>query len=270
MTNIVIASLADVMNLVQSRVPESDDLDFKKEIGQTTKVARAIAAMANTRGGTIVFGIEEDASRAGQLASIDLRGAAERVANIARDAVDEPLILADAKAIYQQGDQGFLVVRVDASDRAPHLVNGQGYLRSGPTLRHMTVHELGSLFARRGDAFVQEYGLQAQAPADVVASLERERHTNYDGRGRPMTRTEHTLVLLNRGQRDALSVNFEVLDAARGLGNTHLYPEPSLPIRVLRAGTSVSYSVSWLGGAAEVRLTWEDDAGQSYEVYQAI
>jgi hypothetical protein len=267
-----LVSRSDIERLLQDRAPERDDLDFKRGIGETSTAARALAAMANTRGGTIVFGIVEQHSRAAGKNPIDLRGAAERVANVARDSIDEPLILADARPIHEQGDTGFLVIRVDASDRAPHLVNGQGFIRSGPTIRPVTVREMGELFARRGESFLREFRVQLKTPADVVAELETERSTEFDLRGVPRTRTRHELVLTNRGDADAQNVEFEFLTVdGKPAQSAHVVRQG--PIRLLRSGTSVRIPVSFTMGPdqpSELKVAWEDEAGQLQEAHQSL
>lgn len=126
-----IDSTRELEALIAHRQPESDVLEFKEQV-DNKQTARVLAALANHRGGRVVFGIREENSRAAEVTSIDLTDAAERIANIARDSVDEPLLLAETKPIYTEGNRGVLVVRVALSDRAPHFVNGQGFMRSGP------------------------------------------------------------------------------------------------------------------------------------------
>src|SRR5690606_41162335 len=92
-------SKEDIEALVTARVPESDTLEFKQAI-ENRQMARVLAAMANHRGGYIILGIAEDNSRASGIAPIALDGASEAIANIARDAIDEPIILAELTPIY--------------------------------------------------------------------------------------------------------------------------------------------------------------------------
>ena len=64
-TRIEQAGHADLLTLVNDRVPEAFDLDFKSEMyGPTDRdrrdAATDIAALANTAGGLLVLGVEED------------------------------------------------------------------------------------------------------------------------------------------------------------------------------------------------------------------
>lgn len=147
----------DLRPLVKDRVPETDVLEFKRQIDGGAKVGRPLAAMANGRGGTVLFGVVEQNSRAAELKPVSLAEAAEQLPNMARDVVDEPLLLEEVLPIYTADDRGVLVVRVAPSVRAPHFVGGCALIRSGPTSRPMTAHEVGVAFARRGRAFIEEF-----------------------------------------------------------------------------------------------------------------
>lgn len=48
-------------NLIKSLIntPEGNTLDFKQKINSTAKIARTLAAMANTEGGTILVGLSD-------------------------------------------------------------------------------------------------------------------------------------------------------------------------------------------------------------------
>jgi predicted HTH transcriptional regulator len=53
-------------NAVDQRLAETDDLDWKRALSpakdlQSTDFPKDVAAMANSGGGTIVYGVEEDA-----------------------------------------------------------------------------------------------------------------------------------------------------------------------------------------------------------------
>jgi hypothetical protein len=266
-------SLERINALVAASEPESDVLEFK-ELISNGPAARTIAAMANHRGGHVLFGIREENGRAAEVSPIDLAGASERVANIARDGVDEPLVLTDVAPLYVDAEGGVLVVRIELSQRAPHFVNGQAFTRSGPTTRPMTAYEIGALFARRGERFVREYGISLSKPPDVVARLDSERRpTGMDSKGRLKERISHRLVLANRGDRDAHNVTFRLLTSEGEEARTPRVLVDEDPTRHLRAGTEVAFvaSVTMGGGrASQIEISWLDDEGQAHAVTQSI
>lgn len=98
---VVPASVGDLARIVTERLEENTRLEFKRQVpesGKNDHLAKDVAAMANSDGGVIVYGIEEDeAGRAKALAPINLKGAAERVILIAQT-FDEPLTVKNAKA----------------------------------------------------------------------------------------------------------------------------------------------------------------------------
>ena len=57
----------DVLNeLISSKIPEGFQLEYKRQLGDGNKVLDAICAMANTFGGLIMVGIDEDRGRSTQ------------------------------------------------------------------------------------------------------------------------------------------------------------------------------------------------------------
>lgn len=259
--------------LIADRAAESDVLEFKEQI-DNKEAARLFAALANHRGGCVVFGIREEASRAESIAPIDLDGTSERLANVARDNIDEPLVLGEVRPIYVEERRGVLVVKVDASNRAPHFVSGQGFTRSGPTTRPMSAHEIGALFARRGESFLQEFGLEPLKPADVVARIDSERREKgVDNKGRIKTDVHHELVLTNRGGSDAYQVTLTFLDSEGNEARQPRLLDNDFPIEILRADTDFSVPLSvnmGPGRATIIEISWLDDAGERHDARQSI
>ena len=52
---------SDIQAFLDQRLPEGERIDYKAELNP--RVAESIGAMANTRGGIIVVGVEEDAEK---------------------------------------------------------------------------------------------------------------------------------------------------------------------------------------------------------------
>lgn len=138
----------------------------------------------------------------------------------------------------------------------------------------MSAHEIGALFARRGERFVTEYGIVLSKPSDVVARLDSERRpTGLDGKGRVKERISHRLVLANRGDRDAQDVTFRLLTNEGEEARTPRVLTDEDPIRHLRAGTEVAFvaSVTMGGGrASEIEIIWTDDEGEARTMTQSI
>ncbi len=153
---------ADVDAFLKERIPEGPRLDYKREIPKD--IERTISAMANSEGGLIVIGVDEErATRTPKLPpdGIALAGQAERVQSKAYQAIHEPITALDIGTIPfpDDGERGVLVVRIHPSERAPHAVDqgrtvlrrvGAQAMKEGRDLDdHMDVDRMGWLFERR-------------------------------------------------------------------------------------------------------------------------
>ena len=72
-----LTSLQEVNALIAANEPESDVLEFKELISNSA-AAKAIAAIANHRGGNLMFGVREENGRAAGLVPIGCLGASRK------------------------------------------------------------------------------------------------------------------------------------------------------------------------------------------------
>ncbi|MEU5709875.1 AlbA family DNA-binding domain-containing protein [Streptomyces flaveolus] len=118
-----------VAKAAADRLAESDDLDWKEQLpqppreGRWNELAKDVAAMANTRGGLIIFGVR-DASC--ELVGIDPDEVnIEQYAQWVRNHVQPyPPDLTFTVLTSADGSTSVLVADVPASPMAPHLVYG--------------------------------------------------------------------------------------------------------------------------------------------------
>jgi hypothetical protein len=103
--------------------------DAKREISsKSIELAKDVAAFANTAGGTIIFGIDEDENGQPRIPSpINLKGQKERIDSIIRTSISE----APAYQIIQleseiESSKGYLILVIPPSARAPHMVVVKG------------------------------------------------------------------------------------------------------------------------------------------------
>ncbi|MEU6568760.1 RNA-binding domain-containing protein [Streptomyces parvulus] len=111
------------------RQPEGVDLEFKSARVQPRVLGRIIAAFANTRGGTIIVGIDQRPNSTGdRLTGVDSR-TFERLVEYTRRRLDpQPEIR--AFCVTAQGKQ-FGIIRVEASQNAPVSSDGEVAIRVG-------------------------------------------------------------------------------------------------------------------------------------------
>lgn len=149
-----------VVSAIAHRVREADDLDWKRALPpsdekQRKEFAKDVAAMANTRGGLIVFGVTEENEEATGFLSV-ANGERERqqlraiVARWVRPLVSgitmEPLDDAD-------GERSLLVVSVPSSPDAPHVWGEQNQMgvpfREGSDTLWMSEYQLERAYRDR-------------------------------------------------------------------------------------------------------------------------
>ena len=118
---------ADVEAFLAKKPLEDLRLEYKREV--TDRIARTIAAMANSEGGLIIIGIEEEGkTRKPKVppAGIDLgKDPITSVRSMAYDGIREPISDLDiwTYPLPDDGEKGVLVMRVHRSERAPHAVD---------------------------------------------------------------------------------------------------------------------------------------------------
>lgn len=170
--------------LVSAGVQEAFDLDFKQTLyGGKDQEKRAlagdVAALANTGGGVIVLGVEEDdqarATKAPGVAISDAEVARMRQ-SIASLVAPMPVvdILTVPEPATGVGDddtqQGFIVVAVPRSPGAPHAVlinDGLRFpVRNGATTRYLSEPEVATAYRNRFAS--------AQRQGQRIVEVERE------------------------------------------------------------------------------------------------
>lgn len=126
---------------------ESAHLELKTTISNN-KLARSIASLA-INGGTLLIGVSDD----GQLQPIEVNGWTERVAQVAWTKPD-PGLSPRVWTIPSRGDptRGVVVVAVDASPLAPHMVDGRYPARLGTTTGYLSDTDVARLMERRQQA----------------------------------------------------------------------------------------------------------------------
>ncbi|MGH7181702.1 MAG: AlbA family DNA-binding domain-containing protein [Nitrospiraceae bacterium] len=171
--------------LPDTRVKEGLRIDYKREF--PSDLGKSIASMANTSGGLVLIGIEEDQGVPITIEGIDL-GADDiktRISNIAYSTIDEPLIPEVGVCFLGAGtSRGVVVVRVPMSQNTPHM-----YMKGGDNTIYVRINDR---LARADRQTIDRlYQRKAQASEGFRATLSRERDfvglTNYQNGFRALT-----------------------------------------------------------------------------------
>ncbi len=167
-----------VERLVAGGVTEAFDLDFKQALYGTSDAARRdlatdVAALANTSGGLLILGIEED----DQARAIAAPGVAlsddelNRIHQIVGSQV-VPAVVYEPIPVRKPGqdDHGFLVIAVLRDPLAPHaVIVNQGLrfpVRNGTTIRYLSEPEVAAAYRERS--------MGAERQAARVEEIERD------------------------------------------------------------------------------------------------
>lgn len=119
---------ADIEQLVTSRAEEGPTLDFKRDLPGDDRDARKefvadVCALANTRGGDLVYGIEEDAEGAAQRVvpqAFNPDNVITQMTNVLSDGLEPRLHGVQMRAIDINGTGRVLIVRVPRSFSGIH------------------------------------------------------------------------------------------------------------------------------------------------------
>lgn len=117
-----------VQKAVADRLDETDDLDWKEALpqppqdGRWNEFAKDVAAMANSRGGLLIYGVSNDVRLTGiNPQQVNEQQLGQWVRNHVQPYVSG---LSFLTLTSDDGSQSVLVVDVPASETAPHLVYG--------------------------------------------------------------------------------------------------------------------------------------------------
>lgn len=123
----------DIIEFCEQQLPESAYLDYKEDF--PTNLHKTIAAFANTLGGIILIGVEEDDQNKPVLPLKGIRfqrGLSERVTNIILSNITPPLFPEIQICLNSDQSQAIVLLRVHPSENPPHAIsdNAQVYLRT--------------------------------------------------------------------------------------------------------------------------------------------
>jgi len=149
---------------VGANLEETADLDFKLDPPSPSALAQSdlakdFAAMANSGGGTLVFGVRDNGSRAVEAPGVEPGFTADTyVRDVRRVALNRvsPPILNLAVYTFTDGSRHSLAVVVPPTNEAPHLIfvgdSFRAPYRNGPDTAWMTERMLESAYRARFNA----------------------------------------------------------------------------------------------------------------------
>ena len=143
---------------------ESDTMEFKRRFSTFSKIAKEIIAFANTRGGTLLIGVDDD----GSIVGVDSEKHEIELVTTAGEFYCDPPVELEID-IVEIEDEDVVVVTVPESRRKPHYLvkRHEGGSRRGPVGGRRTMPEIDDGEGRQ--AYIR------QKDRSIVASREVER-----------------------------------------------------------------------------------------------
>lgn len=155
----------DLLNLI--RGGEDTHLEFKIRLVNTEKVTAEVVALANSGGGAIIFGVNDQRRLEGL---DDPEQVEEQLIDICRNQIKPPILPRIDKVSFDNGTR-IIVLQVDER-RAPHQTPDHRYfIRIGSTKREADGNEIAALFARSRVASFEDMPLFEAAIEDVDEAL---------------------------------------------------------------------------------------------------
>lgn len=124
---------------------ESETIEFRQSIDNPERFAKVVVAFANTAGGVIVVGVDDDH----RVVGCSIKGLPDRVSQIIRAHCDPPPSVSIEQTVYD--DKPLLLVRVPSSSDVVHIVRDRGpYIRANGTTRVPSSYELNNWRVQKG------------------------------------------------------------------------------------------------------------------------
>jgi hypothetical protein len=124
----------DVVDFCNQRIPEGATLDYKKDF--PNNLQKTIAAFANTMGGLILIGVDEDQEDKPIIPIEGItfeRGISEKIMNIILSNITPPIIPEIQVCANSDNSKAIAIIRIPQSNITPHAINKntEVYIRTG-------------------------------------------------------------------------------------------------------------------------------------------
>jgi ATP-dependent DNA helicase RecG len=148
---------------------EGETLEFKREMPSSSDLAKLVTAFYNTRGGTIIFGVEDETRQL--VGVVNPQGVEGGIVNIlrARCSLD---IMPTIEVFSHQGKE-FVVVTCPQGAHKPYLVSGETrpYVRIGSSNREAQDEEVRRLYIEGSEGGFEALPCRDTTIADLSEQL---------------------------------------------------------------------------------------------------
>jgi len=153
-------TLEDIKSLIQYRIDEGIRLEYKQELDSDNKeIAKDISALANTNGGTLIYGIKSQDRIPTDINWLDGSGIEERIQNIVTTTFQPKLEGMQVIRLPNPEDdsEAVYIVNIPKSPNVPHMVYNRYYIRRGSVSSPMEDIDVRSAMFGKGRTAALRY-----------------------------------------------------------------------------------------------------------------
>ncbi|MGB9718803.1 MAG: RNA-binding domain-containing protein [Thermoproteota archaeon] len=187
--------MAGIDELVEAG--ESEKLEFKKSLAERDEILETITAFSNTRGGTVVIGVDDH----GNVIGVDFKkGEIESLENSINQLI-EPRVYPDFKIIPYR-NRLILKIEVHEGFNKPYFYRGACYVRRGSVTRRLDRNGILEVVSRRVTfdslVFEGEYEISEELVEDFLKKAREGRRMRIESEN--IQTVLKKLNLLDRGK----------------------------------------------------------------------
>jgi predicted HTH transcriptional regulator len=154
------------------KLGETSRVQFKLTLDHQDKIAAEIIAMANAKGGMIIFGVEDKTGAIAGLDYVGLQTINNKLATIASDLVKPPVYLStEALTLYESTprERNLLIVSIDEGVNKPYKDhNGTIWMKQGSDKRKLLDNaEIARLFQQSANLSADEMEVHGTSVKDL-------------------------------------------------------------------------------------------------------
>ena len=148
----IIKDLESIQNLIDNKIKESQNLDYKKQLTKNTKIAKYVSSFANKNGGKIIYGVDEKDGLPNSINWIDSKGVKERIECVILDHIQPEIKGFNIYSIENPNNhlQAIFVVDIPESSDAPHMADYRYYIRRNFKSEYMEDYEVKDAIFKKG------------------------------------------------------------------------------------------------------------------------
>lgn len=153
---------------------ETTKVQFKESFTSQKEIAKEMIAFANSKGGVILFGVEDKSGKLVGLSYDEIQVISRELGNAANEQV-RPTIYIDTEVV-RIGEKHFLICSIEEGKNKPYKnLNGEIWVKQGADKRRITENiEILGLFQTTGNYHPEEDGERGSSMNDLEMAYVRD------------------------------------------------------------------------------------------------